>query len=160
MGVLFKMVPGLSFEMCQAGSMPPAVEKEFENAIKWLEKRGCCAITGDCGFMMAFQPLARKTATVPCFMSSMVQCPMVSVAFDKYDKILILTANSATLKPQKDAMMNHCGFDVDETRFVIAGCQDVPGFDAVSKAEKVDVELVTPGIVKLVDGILKQQPSI
>merc|ERR1711972_761474 len=136
------------------------VQVEFVNAVRWLEAQGCCGITGDCGFMMAFQPIAREVATVPCFMSSMVQCPMVSVAFDKYDKILILTANSKTLKPQKDALLNHCGFDVDETRFVIAGCQDIPGFDAVEKGEKVDVEFVTPGMVKMVQGIQKQQPAI
>merc|ERR1719326_2273183 len=109
------------------------VQKEFDRAIRYLEEKGVCGITGDCGFMMAFQPLAREIATVPVFMSSMVQCPMISVAFDKYDKVLILTANSETLKPQKDTLLNACGFDVDDTRFLIRGCQDVPGFDAVAK---------------------------
>merc|ERR1719356_278674 len=113
------------------------VQKRFEGAIKWLEQQGCSCITGDCGFMMAFQPLARDIATVPVFMSSMVQSPMISVAFDKYDKILILTANSATLKPQKDTLLTQCGFDVDDDRFLIVGCQDVPGFDAVAKGTKV-----------------------
>merc|ERR1719162_2656224 len=126
--------------MAQAGRMTYDVEKEFRLAVKWLEANGACGITGDCGFMMAFQPIAREVATVPCFMSSMVQCPMISVAFDKYDKILILTANSATLKPQKATLLSQCGFDVDDDRFVIIGLQDVPGFDAVEKGEAVDVE--------------------
>merc|ERR1719284_594207 len=95
------------------------VQKRFEAAIKWLENKGVCGITGDCGFMMAFQPLARDVATVPVFMSSMVQCPMISVAFDKYDQVLILTANSKTLKPQKETLLKECGFDCDDTRFVI-----------------------------------------
>jgi len=90
----------------------------------------------------------------------MVQCPMISVAFDKYDKILILTANSATLKPQKATLLSQCGFDVDDDRFVIYGCQDVPGFDAVAKGEAVDVEYVTPGVVKLVKDILTKVPTI
>merc|ERR1712070_363779 len=158
--VLFRVVPGLTFEMAQSGRMTRAVTEEFKAGIKWLESKGASGITGDCGFMMAFQPIARDVATVPCFMSSMVQCPMVSVAFDKYDKILILTANSATLKPQKDTLLNACGFDVDDTRFLIMGCQDVPGFDAVAKGEAVDVEYVTPGIVKMTKDILERQPSI
>eukprot|EP00429_Kryptoperidinium_foliaceum_P051093 CAMPEP_0176105734 /NCGR_PEP_ID=MMETSP0120_2-20121206/53059_1 /TAXON_ID=160619 /ORGANISM="Kryptoperidinium foliaceum, Strain CCMP 1326" /LENGTH=691 /DNA_ID=CAMNT_0017439851 /DNA_START=65 /DNA_END=2140 /DNA_ORIENTATION=+ len=158
--VIFRCVPGLTFEMAQSGRMTYAVQKEFENAIKWLESKKVSGITGDCGFMMAFQPIARDIATVPVFMSSMVQCPMVSVAFDKYDQILILTANSKTLGPQKDVLLNHCGFDVDDDRFVIAGCENVPGFDAVAKGEKVDVEKVTPGIVKMVKGILENQPSL
>merc|ERR1719356_1366247 len=111
------------------------VQKRFEGAIKWLEQKGCSCITGDCGFMMAFQPLARDVATVPVFMSSMVQSPMISVAFDKYDKILILTANSETLKPQKAVLMKESGFDVDDTRFVIRGCQSIDGFDAVERGE-------------------------
>jgi len=158
--VLFRCVPGLTFEMAQAGKMTATVHEEFVKAVRWLENKGVCGITGDCGFMMAFQPIASKAATVPVFMSSMVQSPMISVAFDKYDKILILTANSTTLKPQKEILLSHCGFDVDDSRFVIYGCQDVPGFDAVSKGDKVDVEYVTPGIVKMTKDILLKEPTI
>jgi len=158
--VIFRMVPGLTFEMAQSGHMTPEVQAEFTRAIKELEGRGVSGITGDCGFMMAFQPLAREVATVPVFMSSMCQCPMISCAFDKYDKVLILTANSLTLLPQKECLLSNCGFDVDDDRFVIRGCQDVPGFDAVAKGEQVDVEFVTPGIVKHVQTILKRFPSI
>lgn len=158
--VLFRVIPGLTFQMAQAGKMTPAVERSFRAGIQWLEKKGAVGITGDCGFMMAFQPIARDVATVPVFMSSMVQSPMISVAFDKYDKILILTANSRTLKPQKECLLSHCGFDVDDSRFLIIGCQDVPGFDAVEKGEAVDVEHVTPGIVKMVGDVIKRQPTI
>eukprot|EP00928_Gymnodinium_smaydae_P007338 TRINITY_DN1264_c1_g2_i1.p1 TRINITY_DN1264_c1_g2~~TRINITY_DN1264_c1_g2_i1.p1 ORF type:complete len:765 (+),score=99.06 TRINITY_DN1264_c1_g2_i1:65-2359(+) len=158
--VLFRMVPGLTFEMAQAGRMTFEVEKEFKMAIKWLESKGVSGITGDCGFMMAFQPIAREIATVPVFMSSMVQSPMISVAFDKYDKILILTANSMTLRPQKECLLSQCGFDVDDSRFVIYGCQDVPGFDAVAKGEKVDVDKVTPGIIDMVLRIIRHAPTI
>jgi hypothetical protein len=158
--VLFRVIPGLTFEMAQAGRMTPAVERSFRAGIQWLEKKGAVGITGDCGFMMAFQPIARDVATVPVFMSSMVQSPMISVAFDKYDKVVILTANSATLKPQKEILLSQCGFNVDDDRFLIVGCQDVPGFDAVAKGGKVDVEYVTPGIVKLVKDLLKRQPTI
>merc|ERR1719247_43099 len=157
---LFRVVPGLTFEMAQAGVMTTPVLKEFKLAVKWLESKGAVGITGDCGFMMAFQPIARQVASIPVFMSSMVQCPMISLAFDKYDKVLILTANSATLKPQKDVLLSHCGFNVDDDRFIIIGLQDVPGFDAVEKGEKVDVEFVTPGMVKLVKECLKKNPTI
>merc|ERR1719329_551499 len=158
--VLFRVIPGLTFAMAQAGKMTPPVERSFRAGIQWLEKKGAVGITGDCGFMMAFQPIARDVATVPVFMSSMVQSPMISVAFDKYDKILILTANSRTLKPQKECLLSQCGFDVDDSRFIIVGCQDVPGFDAVAKGEAVDVEHVTPGIVKMVGDVLKRQVTI
>lgn len=158
--VIYRCVPGFTFEMAQGGKLSPEVESRFIDALKWLEKKGVCGITGDCGFMMAFQPLAKQHVSVPVFMSSMIQCPLISMAFDKYDKVLILTANSETLKPQKEVLLSHCGFDVDDDRFVIRGCQDVHGFDAVSKGEKVDVKLVTPGIIKMVKELLQANPSI
>ncbi|CAK9089471.1 unnamed protein product [Durusdinium trenchii] len=158
--VLFRVVPGFSFAMAQSGEMTPEVEQEFIEAVKWLNMRGVSGITGDCGFMMAFQPLASKHSSVPVFMSAMMQCPMISIAFDKYDKVLILTANEETLKPQKVTLLRQCGFNVDDRRFLIVGCQDVPGFDAVAKGKKVDVEYVTPGIVYMVKQILKKHASI
>jgi len=158
--VIYRCVPGLTFEMAQAGMMTYTVQQQFVSCIKWLEAQGAVGITGDCGFMMAFQPLARDVAMVPVFMSAMVQCPMVSVAFDKYDKILILTANGSTLKPQKETLLSHCGFDVDDDRFIIQGCQDIPGFDAVAKGARVDVDFVTPGVVKLAHGIIDKFPDI
>merc|ERR1719277_445646 len=154
------MVPGLTFEMAQQGEMTPEVENEFKLAVNWLVRKGVVGITGDCGFMMAFQPIARDITTIPVFMSAMCQCPMISVAFEKYDKILILTANSATLKPQKETLLRECGFNVDDKRFVIHGCQDVPGFDAVERGEQVDVEAVTPGMVSMVKSTLQKTPSI
>lgn len=56
----------------------------------------------------------------------------MSIAFDKYDKILILTANAPwrfmrevegtsedeTLKPQKETLLRQCGFNVDDRRFM------------------------------------------
>ncbi|CAK9022991.1 unnamed protein product [Durusdinium trenchii] len=158
--VLFRVVPGFTFEMAQSGQLSPDVHKEFIQAVGWLEGKGVSGITGDCGFMMAFQPLASEIASVPVFMSSMMQCPMISIAFDKYDKILILTANDETLKPQKETLLKQCGFDVDDRRFMIMGCQNVPGFDAVAKGEKVDVEYVTPGIVYMVKQVLKKHASV
>merc|ERR1711939_178176 len=58
--VYYRCVPGLTFEMCQSGKLTADVEKEFLEAIDYLEKKGVSGITGDCGFMMYFQQLARQ----------------------------------------------------------------------------------------------------
>ena len=42
--------------------MTQEVEAEFIEAVEWLDKKGVSAITGDCGFMMYFQKLAREYA--------------------------------------------------------------------------------------------------
>merc|ERR1712232_1177078 len=99
--------------MAQLGRFTEEVDRNFAEGIKYLEAKGVSAITGDCGFMMAFQVLARKIASKPVFMSSMCQCPMIACAFDPNDQILVLTANSASLKPQKEVLLTQCGFNVD-----------------------------------------------
>jgi len=101
--VIYRVIPGMTFSMAQRGKFTEEVERAFAEGIKYLEQRGASAITGDCGFMMAFQVLARKIASKPVFMSSMVQCPVMAAAYEPADHFLILTANSETLKPQKDS---------------------------------------------------------
>ena len=47
-----------------------------------------------------------------------------------------------------------------QARFLVAGCQDVPGFEAVAKGEAVDVPRVLPHVVELVQAEIAKQPKI
>lgn len=42
--VYYKVVPGLTFEMCQKGEMTEEVKQRFKDSIKWLveEKKSQC----------------------------------------------------------------------------------------------------------------------
>lgn len=47
--VHYRVVPGLTFAMCQEGVLSPAVKAEFVAAVKFLDKvKHVDAITGDC----------------------------------------------------------------------------------------------------------------
>merc|ERR1719454_2383974 len=98
--------------------------------------------------MMRLQGLARQHTTKAVFMSSLAQLPAVTCSFSRAEKIAIFTANGKTLTPMRDLIKDECGVDPEEKRFVIVGCEDVPGFEAVAAGDKVDVEKVTPGMVK------------
>lgn len=51
--VFYKVVPGLTFGMCQSGKLTDEVGKEFDKAVKYLvNEKKVSGITGDCGFMM------------------------------------------------------------------------------------------------------------
>jgi len=158
--VYYRVVPGLTFEMCQAGKMTPEVEKKFGEALKFLESKGVSAITGDCGFMMYFQEKVRQMTKLPVFMSSLAHLPAVTAGYSAKEKIAILTANSVTLAPMKPLIKAECGVEIDQDRFIIVGCQDVPGFEAVEKCEKVDIAKVTPGIVKKCKEVLAANPDV
>jgi Asp/Glu/hydantoin racemase len=159
--VFYRAVPGLTFAMCQSGKLTDKVQAEFIEAVQWLDKeKGVSAITGDCGFMMWFQDLARQHTHKPVLMSSLVQLPSVCAAYSKTEDIAIFTANSKTLAPMNSLIEEQCGVNPEDTRFQIVGCQDVPGFEAVEVGGKVDVPKVTPGIVALAKEVLEKNSSI
>jgi len=158
--VFYRVVPGFTFAMCQSGQMTPAVEKEFLEAVDWLVGKGVSGITGDCGFMMYFQQLARRHTTRPVFMSSLAQLPAVTCSFSQHDLVAVFTANGETLKPMRSLIKEECGVDPEERRFIIVGCENVPGFEAVALGEKVNVQKVTPGIVQVARDTLIKYPKI
>jgi len=110
--VFYKVVPGLTFGMCQAGKLTPEVEQAFVDSLKYLvDEKKVSGISGDCGFMMWFQELARKHTKKPVFMSALAQLPAVTCAFHKNEKIIVMTANGTTLEPMRDLVRDECGVD-------------------------------------------------
>lgn len=158
--VFYKVVPGLTFEMCQSGVLTEEVEERFKSSIKWLvEEKKVSGITGDCGFMMYLQPLARSITHIPVFMSALCQLPAVTCAFSPNEQIIILTANGETLEPMHDLIKDESGVDTHENRYHIVGCEDVVGFEAVALGEKVDTRKVEPGMVSKALAALRQFPD-
>jgi len=147
--VYYKVVPGLTFEMCQSGKLSQEVEKRFKESIRWLvEEKDVDAITSSCGFMMYFQGIARKVSSVPVFLSSLCLLPVITSALAENEQVLIMTSNDKSLEGMKDLIRSQCGVNPQGERFNIVGCQDVDGFEKVAIREKVDVKKVQPGIVK------------
>ena len=158
--VYYKVVPGLSFEMCQSGNLTEEVKDRFKESIQWLvNEKNVSGITGDCGFMMYFQEIAREITHIPVFMSALCQLPAVTCAYSAIEQIIILTANSKTLEPMRDLIRVECGVDTQDQRYHIVGCEDVDGFEAVAFGEKVDTKKVEPGVVKKAIEALEMYPD-
>lgn len=158
--VHYKVVPGLTFGMCQAGTLTPEVEKAFCDSIDYLvNEKKVSGISGDCGFMMWFQELARKHTKKPVFMSALAQLPAVTCAYAEHETIVVMTANGKTLEPMRDLIRDECGVDTQNKRFIIVGCEDVPGFEAVALGEKVDTKAVEPGMVTKALQVVKDHPD-
>ena len=159
--VFYRVVPGLTFQMCQDNAMTPEVIVGFVDAIRYLDKeKGVSGITGDCGFMMWFQALARQHTHKPVFMSALTQLAAMTASFSHNDVIAVFTANGETLGPMADLIKDECGIDTTEAQFVVVGCEDVPGFEAVALGEKVNTTAVTPGIVKKAKAIGRRKKPV
>jgi len=156
--VVYRAVPGLTFDMCMSGKMTPEVEEEFVAAITYLDEQGVSAITGDCGFMLWFQDLAGKHTHLPIAMSSICSLPAVTVALSEHGKIAIFTASGQSLEPMHDLIKDLCGIETNEDKFVIVGCEDVEGFDPIFVGGKLDLEKATAGIVEKALKVIHDHP--
>jgi len=153
-----KVVKGFTFEMLLSGKMTKVVEKRFIEAIKYLEDAGAHGISGDCGYMYIYEELARKHATVPVFMSSLIQLPMIDSALADDAKILVMTSNGANFDKIKSVLKNMCGHVLP--KMIIAGCENVPYFDAVARAEKVEESKVAPLLLDLAKKYIAKDKKI
>ena len=156
--VIFRVVPGLTYEICKSGTMPEDVKEEFVEGIKYLEGRGVAAVTGDCGFMMWFQDLARNTTHLPVFMSSLTLLPTIVSAYSKRDQVIVMTANGEKLDPMRNLIAKECGMSFSQDNIVILGAQDIPGFEAVAEGKRVNTVKVEPGIVAAAKQAIAEHP--
>lgn len=112
------------------------------------------------GFMFWFQRLAREHTKKPMLLSSLVALPTITASFANHEQVMIMTANGKTLEPMHELIANFCGVDIHCNRYVIVGCEDVPGFEAVERGEKVDTVKVQPGIVDLAKKVVSDYPGV
>lgn len=158
------VVEGLTFEAAQAGEPLTDEQREkMKGAIQTLESRpNLMGIAGDCGFLINYQKDAVDISKrVPCFISALLQCSVLKGLFGSDACFLILTANGPALEPGIGPILSQCHVrPEDHGRFAVLGCQDLPGFDAVFKAEKVNVEEVQPHVVKLVEDYKAANPNL
>jgi len=100
----------------------PAILKHTIEAGKELvEKMGCRAIVGACGYFANYQEKVADALDVPVFLSSLMQVPIVIRALKPDQKVGIICANEDALSAAP--ALKQCGVD-DLSRIVIAGAQD------------------------------------
>lgn len=155
----YVVVNGLTFEKAQSGEINDSIIMELDIAIRKLEQKQVIGITGDCGFLMAYQKIIRKATKLPVFMSSLLLTPIISAAINNDDKIGILTANSDSLIQTLPRLLTECGVKNDVSQFYVIGCQNIDGFEAVAAGERVDFEKVNNGIQALVKENLAKNPN-
>mmetsp|Transcript_83398 Transcript_83398/g.239538 ORF Transcript_83398/g.239538 Transcript_83398/m.239538 type:complete len:787 (-) Transcript_83398:36-2396(-) len=159
--ILFMGVVGLTRYLTSLGKLTHACEKGLSEAIKFMQKEGCCGITGDCGFMMAYQIFARDHAEVPVFMSPMVMGSAILSALDKNLKVMIITADEKALKDQKKVLKEIGCIDLTEPRYVIVGCEEFQGMEKLAaKGEIAEMATVLQGVLNTVGRMVKEWPTM
>merc|ERR1711937_57097 len=150
-------VTGLTFEMCQSSELTDEVRENFLDSVRWLEDQGVAGITSNCGFMAYFQDLARTVTRLPVFLSTLIQLPFITATLEENAQGAIFTSNGSNFHRQAmiELLAHECGSTLASRRFVVVGCEDIPGFEAVANGEKVDTSLVGPGVVAKAKEVLR-----
>ena len=81
------VVQGLTFEEAQRGSQDPVILENLKCVLDKMEAEECFGIAGNCGFMHFYQEFVRDYATVPVFMSALVQVPTMAAALEPDERI-------------------------------------------------------------------------
>ena len=98
---------------------------------------------------------------MPCFISAVLQCPLLAAIFAKDEQFLVLTANGPALAAVLPKLLSLCHVaKEDHPRFLVDGCESLPGFEAVAQAKQVDVAKVQPHVVALVKRRVQANPRI
>ena len=95
--------------------LPPIIK-----AAQRLEKMGCRAIVGECGYFAYFQREVAASVSIPVFMSSLLQVPLAQQVVGSNQVVGILMANSKYLS---DHHLESVGVRIG-SNYVIAGAMD------------------------------------
>jgi len=122
----------------------PTVLEHTIKAGKELQKQGCRAITGSCGYFANYLPEVAAALNVPCFLSSLMQVPMISRALKPSQKVAIICYNGPVL--ESAPALENCG--IDRSKIIIVGAESLftrllrkPGRFSPKKLEQGLVEL-------------------
>lgn len=155
--MVYKIVTGIT-----AGDLilepGPHLLPPFIKAMKELEQEGVCAITGSCGFLALFQQELAREVSIPVFLSSLIQIPMIAAMYPKNSSVGVITAVERKLTPAHFAAVNADGVSVH-----IAGMDECKEFTKVIidvKRVDMDVDLVREEVVGVATDLVKKHSDI
>jgi hypothetical protein len=133
----------------------PDLIQPFVEAAREMEKDGVQAITGSCGFMARFQDVLAEVATVPVFMSSLLQLPLMRLMHGPSANLGVLTASSRALTEDH---FSRCATDIDSVS--IRGMEGNPEFWETiieGKRNDFDLDLLEQEIVDTAEAFVREK---
>lgn len=155
--IRYETVPGASGAAVLRGNGDEFGELMVSAARK-LESEGVRAITGNCGFMLAYQEQVAASVNIPVFLTSLVQLPMLLQMLGRDRKLGIVTANGAALGPAEFATVGVR----DTTRIRVQGMENYPHFNDVILKElgTLDEDVMRSEVVEAAVALQRDNPDL
>ena len=116
--VLYTAIEAASVESVVSPELDPAVLSQLIEAGKYLQRQGCRAIIGACGFFANYLPEVVRELDAPCFFSSLMQVPLILRSLKPDQTVGVLTANGEVLGGAP--VLKNCGIE-DPSQVIISG---------------------------------------
>ncbi|MBN1316386.1 MAG: hypothetical protein JXA42_13000 [Anaerolineales bacterium] len=134
----------------------PTLLELFVSGAHQLEAEGVCAITSSCGFLSPLQEQVSKAVSVPVFMSSLIQVPIVYAITQK--PVAILSASKDNLTP---FILASAGIE-SNVPYVIGGLERLPAFHDtfLSNDTSIDKTEIQSGVIQIAGELIDERPDI
>ncbi len=133
--IQYDVVTGIDiYALCAVEDKGPCLEPILA-AARRLERFGCRAIIGECGYFAYFQPEVAAAVDVPVFLSSLLQVPWLQQLIGPRADVGLLASSRKELT---DTHLRKVGIDPD-SNIVIVGAMDeyeCPEFDSLWEVNK------------------------
>lgn len=155
--VMYKVVKGATPKRVIVKNDPELLGL-FVEAAQRLEQEGVRAITGSCGFLALFQRELADCVSIPVYISSLIQIPVVYRMLRRDQRVGILTANKNSLTT---AHLKAVGADSVPVR--VAGMDDQKEFCEViidGRRKELDEDQLAKEVLTVVDGLVRNHPEV
>jgi Asp/Glu/hydantoin racemase len=127
-------------------------------AARELEKDGCHAIVGACGYFAKFQREMAAGLGVPAYMSSLLQAPMILSGLKPGEALGVVCASAPALD---SATLASVGIPADAA-IRVSGLQDAPAFRAsiLEGQGWIDNDAVRDEVVATATSLVAEHPEI
>ena len=151
--VHYKKVPGLTFNICKSGKISNKILCEFVNVIEYFcNKNEVKFIIGNCGFMIIFQEIATRFTNKPILLSPLLQLNSIIPLYKNFE-IIIITSNSFSLNLLHKEIEKQCNYQ-DINNVKILGCENIDGFEAITKREKINFDKCKKNIIAKIKEVI------
>ncbi len=156
--VLYTSIPAASVESVLSDRLDPEVLAQLIEAGRYLERQGCRAVVGACGYFANYLPEVVKELDTPCFFSSLMQVPLIFRSLKPGRKIGILCADGRVLNTAP--VLKNCGVE-DTSRLVVCGAEVLPEMEKIlTGAGHYNAYRLEQGLVRLAREAVDREPEI
>ena len=156
--VYYRAIPAASVERVVSPHLDPQVLKQLVEVGTEMEKQGCRAIIGACGYFANYLPEVTKHLSVPCFFSSIMQVPVILRSMKSGKKVGILCADGRVLSTAP--VLKNCGVE-DRSSIVIAGAEVLSEMQKIlSGVGHYNPYLLEQGLVELAKDMVNKHQDI